>query len=103
MGTIYRLNGKVVTERAFMRKTLGIKAGVKQINTSGAWPIISDAMSVLPEQVAEAQALDRSLGVHAEYRDGRPVLESRTHRKEFLEAHGMYDRSGGYGDAQRRK
>lgn len=67
------------------------------------WPIHSDAMAVHPSQVAQAQAALREHGVHTNYdAEGRPILESQSHRKRHAEALGFYDRNGGYGDPQRR-
>lgn len=67
------------------------------------WPIVSDAAAIHPDQIPEAREYDRQHGVPTEYtRDGQPVFTDRAHRKAYCEAHGLYDRNGGYGDPQRR-
>ena len=72
-------------------------------DTPGTFPMASEAMGVSHEDIKEAMEVDRRLGVPTEYTpDGRPVFVSRKHRKAYCEAHGFYDRNGGYGDPQRR-
>jgi len=47
---------------------------------------------------------DRRKGVPTDYtRDGCPIFTSRAHRKRYCEAHGYFDRNGGYGDPQKRR
>lgn len=61
--------------------------------------IHSEALAVHPLDIAEAEADARAKGVPTSFdADGRPVLTSRRHRKEYLKAYGFHDRSGGYGD-----
>jgi hypothetical protein len=63
------------------------------------YPILSDAAGVMPEQIPEQMAHDRAMGVPTHYtKDGRPILENRSHRRKYLRANGLYDRSAGYGD-----
>ena len=102
---IYKLNGKVVSREEFMKGNKGFDFGSGKFNTvaTTAWPLVSDAMAVLPEQIGEAMALDRQLGVQADFtKEGQPIFRSRGHRKEYCQAHGFFDRNGGYGDPQRR-
>jgi hypothetical protein len=64
----------------------------------------SDAMGVHPSQVKEARAADERLGVPIQYeKTGEAVYESASQRKKHCEAHGFYDRNGGYSDPQKRK
>jgi len=69
------------------------------------WPMKSWAMSVNPNYIKEAMAKDQRLGVKAEYdkRTGDAIFTSPRHRKEYCEAHGFFDRNGGYSDPRRRK
>lgn len=69
-------------------------------NREGAWPLVSDGAAVSVDMVPEYEKFDQSHGVKTEYRDGRPVFTSRSHRREYCKAHNIFDRDGGYGDAQ---
>lgn len=71
-------------------------------NTPGNWPMYCDASGVNPDQIPEAIAHAKSLGVSCDFtKDGRAIFTSPGHRKRYLEAHGFFDRNGGYGDPQR--
>jgi len=73
-------------------------------HSPGNWPMVSESMAVAPDQIGEAVAHDRKLGVSVNYDPlGRPVFESAGQRKRYCEAHGVYDRNGGYGDPQKRR
>ena len=72
-------------------------------HTPGAWPLLSDAAGVAPHQIPEAIEHARKKGVPTDFTpDGRAILTSREHRKRYCESIGLYDRSGGYGDPQRK-
>ena len=77
-------------------------AGAK--HCPGNWPMESDAAGVDPSQVKEAAQHAKSLGIPTEFnpQTGNPVFTSRSHRKKYCEAVGLYDRNGGYGDPQKR-
>lgn len=67
------------------------------------WPLHSDAAGINPDQEKEQIAADAALGVPTAYdSEGRAVFTSRSHRKRYCEAHGLFDRDGGYSDPQRR-
>lgn len=66
------------------------------------WPMVSQAMAnpnmTEAERRAEQAHLERA-GVPTQYTAlNEPILESRTHRKKYMEAMGMHDRDAGYGD-----
>ena len=62
-------------------------------------PIVSDALAVHPRQVEEATLDAAKKGCPTEFLpDGRPILTSRSHRKQYLKSYGFHDRRGGYGD-----
>ena len=70
----------------------------------GAWPLLSDAAGVAEHQVPEAVEHSRRIGIPTDFTpDGRAIFTSRQHRKKYCEAIGLYDRSGGYGDPQRKR
>lgn len=70
-------------------------------HSAGKWPMESVAAGVSAEQVPEMVAFDRQNGVPTEYsQDGNPIFTSKTHRKKYLRAHGMYDRNAGYSDPE---
>jgi hypothetical protein len=90
-----RLEDGTTAQRTFQ----GMLPGV-----SSTYPKKSDAMGVHPSQVKEARAADERLGVPIQYeKTGEAVYESATQRKKHCEAHGFYDRNGGYSDPQKRK
>jgi hypothetical protein len=63
------------------------------------WPMTSEAAAVRVDQIPQAAARARKLGVPTEYNQaGQPVFTSRQHRKRYLHAHHLRDNSGGYGD-----
>jgi hypothetical protein len=65
-------------------------------------PLHSEAIAVHPNQIAEATAQAIEFGVPTEFdKIGRPIFTSRSHRKEYMQRYGYYDRDGGYSDAQR--
>lgn len=60
----------------------------------------SVALAVHPSQVQEAIDDARKKGVPTDFTpDGRPVFESRSHRKKYMTAYRFFDRDAGYGDA----
>jgi hypothetical protein len=68
-------------------------------STAGNWPQESDALGVHPSQVAQARQESIRLGVPTEFTsDGQAILTSASHRKQFAEALGYYDRNAGYND-----
>ena len=73
-------------------------------STGKGWPLLSDAMGVHPDQIAEAREHAARHSVPTDFApDGRAILRSRDHRKRYGELIGMYDRNGGYGDPQKRR
>ena len=74
---------------------------VKQ--TTGNWPLKSEACGVGHDQVAEAQAADIAKGLPANYtKDGRKIFNSASERKKWCEAYGFYDKNAGYSDPRRK-
>lgn len=55
-----------------------------------AW---NDAQGINPEQIPEALAADRALGLNTEYhpQTGQVRFPDRKTRKRFMESHGFYD------------
>lgn len=70
-----------------------------------AWPMKSDALGVLPEQIPEAMEEARRHGVPTEFdpHTGEAILTSPGHRKRYAEMYGIYDRNGGWSDPQQHK
>lgn len=66
----------------------------------GNYPMVSYAAGVHPSQIAEQQAVLKAEGVRNTHftKDGDPVFEDRSHRREYCEALGLFDRNGGYSD-----
>lgn len=100
VGKRFYIDGKQVSEKKFW------KAFPPQSMTGGqslvGWkPLKSDGMAVHPSQIKEATEDALKKGVATEFtRDGRPILRTRQHRKDYMQAYGFFDKAGGYGDAQ---
>jgi hypothetical protein len=98
----YYLDGRVVTFDVFTEAfpdQLVLPGQVPGGHLPGCWPLPSEAAAVHPAQAREAADHAKKLGVPTEFNGlGQPVFTDRAHRKRFLKAHGMVDRSGGYGD-----
>ncbi len=70
---------------------------------AGNWPMASDNLGVSPDQIAEAEAHSREIGIPTHFdAEGCAILTSPSHRKRYAEALGFFDRNGGYSDPQRR-
>ena len=67
---------------------------------AAGWPMVSDSMMIVTDrQKREIVANARAKGVRLELdSEGRPILESRGHRKEVARFFGMSDWDAGYGD-----
>ena len=59
-----------------------------------------EALACHPSQIPEMQAeMRKRMGTTTEFDSmGRPILQNRAHRKQYLAAHEVFDRDGGYGD-----
>lgn len=68
--------------------------GAAAITGTRGWPLASDAAAVHPRQIEKAKEIDRRKGVPTEYTpSGRPVFTDRGHRRRYLKAHNLIDRS----------
>lgn len=94
----YLVNGVVVTEGEFDMpdKPVGCPLAGHQ---PACWPLVSDALAVHPDQIAEATTRNKRHGVSVGYLpDGRAVLPDRHERSKILRLEGFHDKSAGYGD-----
>lgn len=67
--------------------------------SSAAWPMVSEAAGVAPNQIADARRADEMAGVPCDFTpDGGRIFRDRGHRRDWLRANGWWDKSGGYGD-----
>ncbi len=63
------------------------------------WPMVSNALSVHPKQVDEANNRAKRHGINVLYkRNGQVVIPDRNERRKLLSLERMHDRLGGYGD-----
>jgi hypothetical protein len=64
-------------------------------------PLVSVAAGVNPDEIPKMRRLDARHGLGGtEYLpNGDVVFKSRAHRKKYCQAHGLFDRDAGYGDA----
>ena len=68
-------------------------SGIPQASC-GTWPLHSLAAGVHPNQVREASEEAAKRGVPTDFaRNGDAIFRSADHRRKFLRAHGMIDRS----------
>lgn len=74
-------------------------------STGGCWPKEETACAVLPEQKHEAERASIAAGCPTEFvvrgHEARPILKSRAHRAAYHRSVGLFDRDGGYSDAQK--
>lgn len=94
----YYLDGEEVSKKRFYKAQPPVlqESGVGLI---GWKPIASDGAGVHPDQIPEAEAHAKAMGVPTEFLpNGCPVFTSRSHRKAYLHAHHFHDNQGGYGD-----
>jgi hypothetical protein len=66
---------------------------------ASCWPMTSQALAVHPSQKAEYEKFAGEHGVPTTFdKRGRPVFNSRGHRKQYAELVGASDFDGGYND-----
>jgi hypothetical protein len=100
------IDGREVTKEEHDRQFEQYRAALPQVKDphdgsalAGWKPIHSDALACNPNQVPEMEAEAKRRGVPTEHDgEGRPVLTSRSHRRDYMRAFGFFDRHGGYGD-----
>lgn len=102
---VYFLDGREVTRKEYNMAVPSrlddlFEAGTTATSqTRACWPMMSDALSVHPDQVGEATARNRKHGVNVGYLpDGTAVIPDRGARKAILKLEGFHDNNGGYGD-----
>lgn len=97
-----KLDGSTIHETvvAIEKKNAGFTA----IQSNSTYPMKCDGCGINPDQYEEAMAADRAMGIPIDYdrETGQAIFTCRTQRKRYQEAHGIYDRNGGYSDSQRR-
>jgi len=99
----YYIDGKKVSKRvydeAFPDKELGA-----MVPPPANWPQVSSGAGVHPDEIPEALEQAKQLGVSVGFTDeGEAIFTSRRNKKEYCEAVGLWDKCGGYGDAQKGK
>lgn len=63
------------------------------------WPLVSAAAGVGASQVEQATRHSYEIGVPTHFNsEGDAIFTSRSHRKKYLSAIGMFDRSACFGD-----
>lgn len=99
----FAVDGRDVTEAEFLAafppKPIDFGGEPLAGHQTTAWPLVSDALAVHPDQVGKANERNRRHGVATRYqRDGRAVIPDRGDRKKLLRLEGLHDNNGGYGD-----
>jgi len=96
----YTVDGKVVSKREFDRVVPSKPIAVPgKAHLPDAWPMISEAMGVQPDQIAEAAEHARAGGVPTDFTpDGRAIIRDRGHRRELMKLYRYHDNHGGYSD-----
>ena len=80
--------------------------GRRQVGTNPSnYPMVSEAMGVLPSQVKAHMDHLRAMGCGQvnHTKDGAIIFEDKAQRKKVCEALGFFDRNGGYGDPQAKR
>src|SRR5262245_41681570 len=92
----YYLDDKEVTEKEFEAAFPPKPFGAPELanNTSSCWPMVSEALAVHPEQVAEANARNKKHGIAARYDEGGFChIPDRSDRKKLLKLEGLVDKN----------
>jgi hypothetical protein len=98
----YYLDGREVTGEAFHEAFPDRPMGAQSL-CSWKRPILSEALAVHPSQIAAVMERNRARGLHVHYdSEGRPELHDRGQRKALCEIERVFDKDGGYSDAQRK-
>jgi hypothetical protein len=103
MPVTYKLNGKAVTRKEFLR---GNRRSMKQFLAGGgrvactAWsqPLMSHGLSVHPSQAKDMAEKCKDIPGVEVRPNGDVLLHSRKARAEALRRCGYHDRDGGYRD-----
>jgi hypothetical protein len=98
----YRINGKVVSRKEFMRKKRTGGSGAPMMNRAYEKPLKSVSAGCHSTQVAEFNAHLERAGIQgARYSsDGTLEFTSRRARNEVCRLRGLIDQDASYGDAQ---
>lgn len=89
----YLIDGQEVTEAAYNAAFPSKPMGCFATESPRGWPIASDALACLPNQVQEMEAAAVKAGVPTEFlRDGRPLMRSGKHFREYCKKHGYVHR-----------
>jgi hypothetical protein len=94
----YYLDGRPVTEEEYYQRYPAPESRAGDVpggTSTKGWPMVSVALAVHPDQVAEANERNKRHGVHARYRpDGKCVIPDAADRKRLLKVEGFFDRDG---------
>ena len=92
-------DGTILHEGRPLKRDICVEQGGRKC-TNGNFPMLSDGAGVHPSQCEAAYKQSVEMGVPTQFHKetGQAIFESRSQRKAFLRAKGMYDRNGGYGD-----
>ena len=76
---------------------------VQVVKCNHMWPMVSDAVAVMPNQIQEAAEAARKHGVPTDFTPkGQPIFTSPRHRRDYCErVRGVVDRNAGYSDPQK--
>lgn len=82
-------------------RNLGAEIAGRGPDTPSCWPMKSTALAVHRTQAKQYAEFAAKHGVPTEFdtREGKPIFESREHRRRYCELVGAVDLDGGYGDA----
>ena len=80
-------------------RNLGAEIRGRGPDTPSCWPMRSQALGVHPTQRVQYMEFANKHGVPTTFdHRGRPVFESKEHRRKYAELVGASDWDGGYGD-----
>lgn len=100
----YFVDGVRVTKAAFYRtfrprKTVASAFAKAALLRGRTYPMVTEALGVHPEQVAEANARNKAHGVNVTYdEDGRGHIPDAAERKKLLRLEKVHGNNSYYGD-----
>lgn len=87
---VYTIDGREVTREEYDAAFPDQACGT--LDARPRYPHESVAMGVHPRQVGAATEYGRKVGIPTEYTpEGKAIITSRAHKREFLKHHGMHD------------
>lgn len=90
--TGYKLNGRWVTEKEFMKDARGFGVPMVSSPSIKTWPMYSEGAGVHPDDAQKAADESRKLGVPTDFtKDGRAIFTGLRHQRAYTKAVGLHN------------